>query len=417
MLQVRIPREVAGDGQPWGQQARLVHGQEIAFEVGPYRFAGTPAASTPPASVEVTLERRSECPQNHSVDAPPTVATWVWVSTDAIRSHAFDVQHSMLQVVASPAPDLGGIRLQAGVLGHSEWFIAHPGDSHTFQVPGYSVSFEQVLPGTTASTGHSLVRIDPLASTPVEPASVPSERCGALTTGHAALPEAIRTRPRRLGVFEVRGGETRTHLGLEARLTVEVGPPRPHRRPHPEPPEHFANVLLRVPVDTSLFRNVVLRPRATATTRIGTYLVKLEPLGPPEQPTGVRLETYRAACAHAGTAAPPTSASTVWLSTHGLESFVLQAPGSNDASTVKLDASAGSYTLGVSSPNGYSSRRIDPSLVGYSFSLGELRFQVAAVVLGDGARFEQDRLRSEGVVPALHVALYIEPLESGSAAD
>lgn len=58
------------------------------------------------------------------------------------------------------------------------------------------------------------------------------------------------------------------------------------------------------------------------------------------------------------------------------------------------------------------SRNISAAMVGFSFGLGGVRVQVADVVLGDGAHFEDDRVLSDALVPAVHLALHIRPLDA-----
>lgn len=399
-----IPRAEA-EGGAWGDQTELSPELELLYDIGPYRFRGRAGAGRPPEEVTVRVVRRAACPTSHVVEATPVAPTWLWVSTEAIRAHTFDVQGVMLQVTALASPHVDGVRYDVSELGFRHWFLARPGETHVIQPPGFEVRFERLEGGDSSHTGHARVRVAPEPSRPLDPPSQPSLPCGALTPGATTRPPELDRAIERLGAFELTPDQTRTELGLEASFTVLVSPARPGREPAPT----VSTVRLRVPnASPPAVRSATLGASGPSTWRVGSLLARVEAIGV-DPPTGARVEVFRAPCADAFAAPPITATATLWLSSHGIGSAVIAAQGSPSALQLRLDRDGDRFQLSGSSEHGHFSSRVTSDLVGHALTLDDVRIQVAAVVAGDGTRFEGDRLISDAAAPSVHVALHLEP--------
>lgn len=399
-IAVRIDPSEAGGG-PWGGWIEQHAGRAAHLVVGPYRVDTVAAADN--LGAQYTVSKRA-CP-DRTVVARQSVPLWMWLSTEAMRSHAFDLRGELLMVTLFGAGDTP--RLDVSRLGYSHALEPRPGEQPAIRVGAHRVTVEQVVPGPgsrfTAGTWsadgdvrlHARVRVEPAPPPSFPPAIAATSPCGAPSPARTAVPPDL-DRP------SSPAGEVRLGDGDEARLGPYAlslqaleSPPRPGRGP--SRPEVFRSLL--VMRDGVHLHSLSPQP-GTSVHRVGTDLLTLH-----SEAGGLRVRRFRLTCPEEQVLSPPAAPVYVWLSTAGAGRLVV---GDSARPLLRLNIYADPTrpTLGLASARAHASVTLRPTASGAeALSFDGWLVELVEVVPGRAATYRDDRWHSREAQPPVHVQL------------
>lgn len=408
-LSLEIDRAEAGEG-PWGAQSGVHPGQELQSFVGPYQIVTRCSAGEPPDTLTVRVTREV-CP-GAAVVEPSPAPQWLWVSSEGIRQHTYDLMGALLQVVLDTSR--GAPRLVVSQLGYSHNFEPRPGPPRSLRVGRHVVTVDRVVPGPgTRFEGerwladddpraHARVRIEPAPAPALAAPATPADPCGAPGPARTSLPAALASLPA--------AAETRTlELGQDARLgplnleyrTFEV--PAFGHGPYREEARQVPNLLvIEVPPNSASLPGPYDPPRLA---RIGRQLVRVDPK-PGGAPERIAVQRIAIACPKDQTFPRPAAPIYLWLSTFGHATAILGGPGP-DTLTLQLNPDLQGPSLGMSAEQAYFVRTLGLDLAGQAFTLGAYRVEVVDVLTTGDTRHDGTRWQTSAPVPGLHVQLRV----------
>ncbi len=402
-LYVEIDRAEA-DGGPWGGQQELRPGSAFRMHVGPYRLDARSSGGAPVESVEFAVAR-APCPAAATIERSAT-PVWLWLSTEAIRQHTYDLQGPLLQVTI----DARGTspRLDVMQLGYRHWFEPRPGEPRIFRVGADVVTIDEVVPGPDtrfagawAADGdarlHARVRIESAPAVVAGEATAPTTECGGPSPRRTLVPDHLQRSLTNHGEVTLAPGQ-RAPLGpfeLELITTVVPDPRGREDRSYQSLRVHGAAQLR----DVSL--GEVYTPRVA---RIDDALFGMEPTD-----KGL-LRVRRAAltCPEALTIPTVTAPTHVWLSTQGYARVTI-GDQPIPALTLQLFVDPANPVLSVTAEHAYLSRTIAPTDAGQAFTLEGFLVEIVDIRPNDDTNFQDGRWLTKGLTPALHVQLRVSP--------
>lgn len=396
VLDLRIDRAEVGPHDPWGTDVELHAGQVTHRNVGPYRFDVRVGAGSPPAEVEVSVERDG-CPAGATI-AAATDPRWLWLSTEGIRQHTYDFPDALLQLILDT--HAGQPRLDVATLSYRQFFEPRPGPVRRVRAGRHLVTLDRVVPGpATQFTDrwqgageprlHVRAAIEPLApATFPEPVAATSE-CGDLGPARTTVPPAL-TRPLAVAdAVRIKPGDPVRKLGPLTLTYVMREVPAYGSGPY------------RVEATWVPDLQIVADPR-TVRTATGPYfqprLLRItDQLLHIESVSGDTLAVSRIPlpCPHLHRSAAPTVASYMWLSSVGHAWLELGDPR---ALLLQVYEEPKEPSLSLSADGSHMTRPTRPDLVGLGFTLDDYLVEIADLVTTPG-----------GPVPAVHVQVRVTP--------
>lgn len=395
-LLVQFPQAEA-DGGPYGAQHELHGGGEARLTVAPYRFDVRAGAGDPPESVTVAVTRET-CPESAQIE-PTTAPRSLWVSTEAIRQHTYDLHGELLQVFVDLHGDVP--RLDVSRPDYRQWFEPRPGAPRSVRVAGHTITIDRVVPvpKTSSSNGgvHVRARIEPaLAPSFPAPVAAPGP-CGdagpartELPAGLAALPAEAERRILELGQKGSLGALNFEYLAHEV----------PARGGGPYRVEASSVSVLQLTGAPAIGGSVTGPFSGPRLVRRARELLRIEPArgGTPET---IEVRRFALACPkeHVIGSAPAY----LWLSTLGRGYVTAGEPA--DLLSLQIYEDPEQPSLGFGSAQAYFSRRIAPDLVGLVFTLDGWLVEIVDVLASDGSTHVEGRWRTDRAAPAVHVQL------------
>lgn len=411
-LSLLIDQAEAGGG-PWGAQVELQHGlTERSRFVGPYEFV-LRGAGKPPAEVSVRVTREA-CPGAVEIaksDAPRSL----WVSSDAIRQHTYDLHGALLQVILDTNGEAP--RLDITRLGFRHSYEPRPDVTRSFRVGASLVTVDRVVPGAgTRFEGgrwiaddrlhaHVRARIEP-APPPLVPPPVPAvDPCGAPNLARTALPTALTALPAAAAHRTLELGQDAKFgpLSLEYR-TFEI--PAYGGGPYRKEAQQIPNLLVvDVPPNSVSLAGPYNPPRLA---RLGREILRVDP-APGGAPERIAVQRFTVACPRE-IAVPRVEAATyLWLSTYGHTTATVGTPGP-EGLTLQIYADTLEPGLGMLDGRASFSRIVGLDLPGQAFTLDHYLVEIVDVVTSGDTRFEGNRWQTSAGVPGVHVQLRVSPV-------
>ena len=400
---VEIDRAEA-DGGPWGAQEELHADRSFPLHVGPYRVDIRSPPGDPVESIDFTVARDA-CATATTIARSP-LPLWMWLSTEAIQQHTYDLQGPLLQ--ARIAAQGQTPRVDVSELGYQHWFTPRPGEVRVLRVDQHVVTIDEVTPGPgTRHEGawiaagdarvHARVRVE--AAGPVIPgeAVAATSPCGDASPRRTVVPDALRVRPTPGEQVTLAPGE-RARLGaLELERTTTV-----LQRPGPRPDVTHHALRLRGPTghpDVQL--GEALRAQVVRRER---ELLRLDPVDAGR----LRVRSFALACPEGQVIPDPAAPTYVWLSAHGHTRASL-GDEATPLLALQLHLDPDRPVLAVTGEQAHLSRSLTPGDVGRAYTIAGYLVEIVDVVAGDGTRAEQGRWIGDGPAPAVHVQVRVSP--------
>ncbi|MEZ4448779.1 MAG: hypothetical protein R3B09_04800 [Nannocystaceae bacterium] len=401
------------NGGPYGDQVDVAPGRTFRATVGPYQIDGTIPEGEPLGPIEVVV-RREVCPSSATIEAG-TAPLSLWVSTEAIRLHTYDLSGELLQVgIDGPgeAP-----RLDLSRLGYRTSITPRPGAPWRVRLADHWVTVDQVTPGPGTrydgewhadrfARAHARVWIEPAARRPLE-APTPALPCGAPSPTRSALPVEL-TRPLKVDAERTLAPARPERLG-DLGLTYSIEAYEGRRDYRGERETEYAHRLTVVD-----HREAPPRHVAAITTSHGTTYVRdrqdLLRVDPTLKPGAERLRVRHVllACTDTVTLPRPSAPIHAWLSTVGARNLVIGDPRAPTAQ-LQVYADPRQPSLGVSFEGGYLSETLRPESVGLTFSIGDLLLEIVDVEVGPGTRRVEYGWETSDLLPVVHVQVRLSP--------
>jgi hypothetical protein len=405
-LVMTIDRAEVPDGGAWGAYHQLYPGKPLHLDIGPYRVdARTSADDT---EVTYSVGKRA-CPERALIEKT-TEPLALWLSTEAIRLHTYDMAGELLQLTIDgqgAAP-----RLDVMNLGYRQYFEPRPGERRTFRVGGHRITIDEVVPGphTRFVDGawqadgdarvHARVRIDPIAASE-PPSPVPATTpCGAPGPVRTTLPPALAKFPPVRGDVTLAPGEQRRLGDRELELTATVVPPM---RPHDD--AHTIHELRLTGAADQLLGSLTMTPYDDRVWRVDRELLRID-----REQAGSRRRVRRfvTACPHRVDVPAPREPFHVWLSSLGHD-YVAVGPADRPVLQLQLHAEPRSVTLALSADQAHHARALVPDAAALAFTLGGYLVEVVDIVPGGDTRLEGSAWATGAAVPEVHVQLRVAP--------
>src|SRR5690606_27635013 len=102
-LRIEIDRAEVGPHDPWGSLQQLHPDRDHHTFVGPYRIDIHTGPGDPPSELTVHVTREV-CPASAVLD-PTAASRSLWLSTEAIRVHTYDLHGQLLQLALDARGD------------------------------------------------------------------------------------------------------------------------------------------------------------------------------------------------------------------------------------------------------------------------------------------------------------------------
>lgn len=409
-LHIEIDRAEVGEHAPWGTLLEVHPDHATRADVGPYRIDLRFGTGAPPAAIDVTVTR-DVCPATAQI-APTTAPRALWVSTEGIALHTYDLQGELLQLGVQAH---AGPRLDLSNLGYRHWLEPRPGELRSFRLAGHLITLDRVLPGPgTRFTDrwqadlhprfHVRARIDPAPPIAL-PEPVPSDSpCGDPAPARTRLPAA-------LAVLAPVADERRLDLGQRATLgaleldyrVLEI--PAHGHGPYREEAQQLPELqILGGPLGGQTLSH---RSSAPRLARLGRDLLRIDPVdrGPPDR---IRVRRLALACPKELTLPAPRAPIHLWLSTIGHGYVTLTTEGRAIPLSLQLTVDDPPSLL-LASEHAHFSRPLHPTLAGLGFTLDDHLVEILDLVPGDGTTFDGHRYLGSGLAPLVHVQLRITP--------
>lgn len=396
-LNVEIDRAEVGPHAPWGTLEALRPAMAQALVVGPYRVVVQTGAEAPPAEVVVTVTREV-CPAAAVIEHTAT-PQWLWLSSEGIRVHSYDVAGGLLQVAMYPR----GVepRVEVTQRSYRHWFEPRPGADRTIRAGAYAVSFDRVLagPGTrfegrwvaeTEARVHVRGRIEAAARASFPAAQPAATPCGDPSPSRMLLPTPLGAALEIAETLRLRPGERAKMGPIELVFgTLEV-PALGHgvyRK------EGYSVPNLQV---FALHGGSNLTGPFPTARMLRVEQALLRVIGEGES---LRVDRVALACASELVVAKPTEPVYLWLGTNG-HSYV--RAGGFDVQALHLQVFLEhEASLGLSSERGSLIQALGGELVGLGFTFDEHLVEVVEVQEGAAG--------PDGLPPASHVQLRVTP--------
>lgn len=378
---IEIPQAEA-DGGPWGASVELEHLTERRSEIGPY-LIDVNLSKTDPNQVEAVV-RRSACPRSTVVDVIDGPRS-LWVSSEAIRQHTFDVQGEMLRVLEFDIGDVPTIEIST--LGYMQRFAATAGLKRRVRAPKHWVTVEEVVIDHGV---HARVRIEPAKPSELA-AAAPASGCGAVSSVRTVLPPTLAAGAPVVDDFHMQPDDDATtgRIALKlARDISEIGDFVTLQISGPEPISNSALMFSTSGNDSQV-------------TWIGRHALHVAATDDGE----LHVRRLDVPCAGEVQLAEPEAPTYVWLSTLGVRSVAIgpslrltlhsDIPPTRQATTSASDAL---YTRAVM-PNG----------IGDVISIGPWLLEIVDIVPTGDTRFEDGRWTTRATMPSIHVQVRFAP--------
>lgn len=396
--------QAEGKGGPWGAFLTLHPGRAQHVYLGPYRIDAQSSADLQLVSFAVS---RRNCPDHATIEKTDTMLH-MWLSTEAIRAHTYDVQGALLQVMIEGHPEAP--RIDITNLGYRQHFIPRPDERRSFRVGAHLVTIDGVTPGPDtrfvddrwiADGGarlHARVRIDHVPRARLPAATPATSPCGEASPTRTSLPSAL-AQP--LGLADevtLAVGATRTLGPLELTATEEEMPPLPGPDRKPETYRQIA-----VHRAGTLIQNLSHTTHAPRLDRFDRDLLRLDP-----DPAGgpVRARRWTAACSNHHEHPLPSAPIFVWLSTVG-HTWVPIGGDANPALMLQIHADPERPSLAVAAVDAHYNQSISPDMAGMAFTLDGFLVEIVDVVAADDVRWTDNRWQTAAPIPRLHVQVRV----------
>lgn len=397
-LHLEIDRAEVPDGHPWGALIELRAGQTLHRVIGPYRFDLRSGAGDPPAELEIAVERDG-CPGAVEI-APTTAPRWLWLSTEGIRQHTYDLHGALLQLVLDT--HAGEPRLDVSLLSYRQWFEPRPGPPRRVRAGRHFVTVDRVVPGPgTRFTDrwqadgeprlHARARIEPAApATAPEPIAA-TTACGDAGPARTTLPAALAKRPTISDTHTLEPGDAKVKAGP---LTLAYGwfeIPAHGGGPYRVEAKQVPN--LQILGDATSSRAATGPFHEPRLVRSDRELLRLSPVSGDT----LKVERLTLPCPHLHTSARPSAPTYVWLSSVG---HAWVEMGSPRALLLQVHEDPKRPSLGLSADHAYFTRQLGADLVGLGFTIDDFLVEIVDVLEDRG-----------GPVPAVHVQLRVSPAD------
>ncbi|MBZ5710434.1 hypothetical protein [Nannocystis pusilla] len=410
-LIVEIDRAEVGPHDPWGTHQDLHPDRELHTFVGPYRFDIRTDAGDPPATVAVTVSREV-CPAAAQFDRTDASRS-LWVSTEGIRTHTYDLSGELLQFNLDATGDVP--RLDVTTLGYRHWFEPRPDSVRRFRVGRHLVTVDRVIPGpdtrfdgawkaSGAARLHARVRLDPAAQAP-EPAPVAATgECGDSPV-RTLVPAAVTKMPAVAAPRTLALGKELV-LGPLAFKYITFEIPERGRGPYREE----AQQIPMLQVFGGQLGGQTLQPRTgPGVVRLGKELVRVDADGPGPH---ARLRHATLACPHQHDLPALQTPVYLWLSALGRTYVTVPGSGTTPLS-LQLHVSPSGPSLALGSEHAYYSNQLRPDATNLAYTLDDHLVEVVDIVPGPDTSHDGQRWQSTGLLPVVHVQLKVTPQPFG----
>lgn len=331
--------------------------------------AGPTATELPPS---LQPNPRTRCPVSMHNQAAAG-ASWLWLSTEGVRTHYIDGTGLELRLVADGATPRLAIRRASENFAS---FVLVPERMRPLYVGHQVVTVEQIVPGPgTTFAGawqaqgeprlHARVRIEPAPPrSPAAPVAA-STPCGDPSGPRTTAPTDLTKAPAAAGEFSVPLGRSMKlgalSLGFLSSDKV-LGGARTR--------EDLLTLSGPVPSE----------PRELDLTKGGRGVLRAESevwlVDSPAQDSPARVRRYAVTCPIL--LASPTPPGHVWLSTLGFNNVTV-GDAAAPALTIQLVNAIGTPAMTIKSANAQHTLRVEPALVGAAYSVDDLLIEIVDV--------------------------------------
>ncbi len=389
----------------YGTHTELRPDSEFHLTIGPYRVDARTSADL--QEVTYKLGRRP-CPDSAVIPASNEPVA-LWLSTEGIRVHTYDLPDRLLQVILDARGD--NPRLDVSNLAYKQYFEPRPGEVRSFRVGDRRVTIDRVLPGpnTRFESGkwiadgdarlHARVRIDLLPAPPQPPPVTASSPCGDASPVRTTLPALLTDLPRAQGDVIAKLGKPQKLRGLTFTLTEQTIASPVYRRP----PETYQSLAIHR--GDKILHNLSLRWGALALHRLDRELLRVDPSSPPPQ---ARVRRYPLPCSAEHVVPVTKDPLYVWLSTAG-HRHVRVGTADIPPLSLSLYEDVQYPTLGASSANAHLSSYLQAQHLGAAFTLDGYEVEIVDIVPAGDTRRATHGWQSSNAAPALHVQVRVEP--------
>lgn len=396
--------EIPGGGA-YGTLRALRPDQEFHLTIGPYRVDARTSADL--KEVTYKLGRRA-CPDNAVIPAASEPIA-LWLSTEGIRVHTYDLPDRLLQVFLDARGDTP--RLDVSNLAYKQYFEPRPGEVRSFRVGDRRVTIDRVIPGpnTRFESGkwiadgdarlHARVRIDlqPATRSPAPVAA--TSPCGDASPVRTTLPAALTDLPRAQGDVTAKLGKPQKLRDLTFTLEERTIASPVYRRA----PETYQSLAIHR--GDQILHNLSLRWGAPALHRLDRELLRVDPSSPPPQ---ARVRRYPLPCSAEHVLPVTKEPQYVWLSAAG-HRYVRVGTADIPPLSLSMYEDVQYPTLGASSANAHLSSHLQAQHLGATFTLDGYEVQIVDIIPAGDTRRHTHGWHARDPAPVLHVQVRVEP--------